>query len=84
MIAIMAAKPVQISIDEELLERIDADPDVEKRGRSAFVRAALRYYLKVKRRRSVDDAITRAYGRHAGEARAESDELIETQAWPES
>jgi metal-responsive CopG/Arc/MetJ family transcriptional regulator len=80
----MAAKPIQISIDEALLERIDADPDVEKRGRSAFVRAALRYYLKAKRRRSVDDAIARAYGGHAGEARGEIDELIEAQAWPES
>ena len=78
----ITAKPVQISIDEDLLERIDADSDVEKRGRSAFIRAALRYYLEVKRRRTVDDAIARAYRGHAREARAEVDELIESQAWP--
>jgi hypothetical protein len=37
----MAAKPVQISIDSALLERVDADPETRARGRSAFVRAAI-------------------------------------------
>lgn len=36
----MAAKPVQISLDPELLEKIDADPEARERGRSAFVREA--------------------------------------------
>ena len=42
---IMPIKPVQISIDTALLERIDADPEARSRGRSAFVRSAIERYL---------------------------------------
>jgi metal-responsive CopG/Arc/MetJ family transcriptional regulator len=53
----MAAKPVQISLDRELLARIDRDPQTRKQGRSAFIRDAVEMYLAAKRRRGVDRQI---------------------------
>jgi metal-responsive CopG/Arc/MetJ family transcriptional regulator len=44
----MASRPVQISIDEELLERIDEDAEAREKGRSAFIRAAVEWYLSAK------------------------------------
>jgi metal-responsive CopG/Arc/MetJ family transcriptional regulator len=46
----MSARPVQISLDSELLSQIDADPEVRERGRSAFIRSAVELYLKAKQR----------------------------------
>ena len=37
---------VQFTIDETLLRTIDRDPEVKKRGRSAFLRRAAEEYLK--------------------------------------
>jgi metal-responsive CopG/Arc/MetJ family transcriptional regulator len=79
----MTAKPVQISLDPELLERIDADPEAREKGRSAFVREAVRYYLAAKERREIDQHIARAYEGQAAAMVDEIAELIETQAWPE-
>jgi metal-responsive CopG/Arc/MetJ family transcriptional regulator len=78
----MSAKPVQISIDEELLRRIDADPETRDEGRSAFVRKAVASYLEAKRRRDVDAAIRTAYaGAEEGMA-TEVAGLMDAQAWP--
>lgn len=80
----MPAKPVQISIDAELLRRVDAEPEVRERGRSAFIRSAIESYLRTTQRRNVDDAIAAAY---AGEADAMLDEaegLMDAQAWPDA
>lgn len=79
----MASKPVQISLDERLLAQIDRDAETRKRGRSAFIRSAVALYLEAKRRRSVDDAIRRAYDGKAGELLSEVEDLIAGQAWPE-
>lgn len=76
------AKAVQISIDPVLLARIDADPEVQERGRSAFVRSAVRQYLAAKERRAIDAALTEAYRGHAEELREEIDDLLAVQAWP--
>jgi metal-responsive CopG/Arc/MetJ family transcriptional regulator len=40
-------KPVQIMLDEELLRRLDATPEVEREGRSAVVRRAVAEYLEI-------------------------------------
>jgi metal-responsive CopG/Arc/MetJ family transcriptional regulator len=78
----MPAKPVQISIDVELLRRIDQDPETRESGRSAFVRSAVSSYLEAKRRREVDAAIRKAYA-DAGDAMAsEIAGLMDAQAWP--
>jgi metal-responsive CopG/Arc/MetJ family transcriptional regulator len=76
------AKPVQVSLDEELLRRIDADPETKRRGRSAVVRSALLLYLQRKRRRAVDDMIMRAYGDQADDMLQEIEPLFHAQAWP--
>ena len=79
----MAAKPVQISIDTNLLRRIDAQPETRKRGRSAFVRSAIETYLRAKERREIDEAIGAAYGTAADALVAEVEDLLEAQAWPD-
>ena len=79
----MAAKPVQISIDRELLARIDRDPQTKKQGRSAFIRDAVELYLAAKRRRSVDRQIAFAYGDKSRELLADVETWLGEQAWPE-
>ena len=78
----MPARPVQISIDSDLLERIDRDPEVKKKGRSAFVRSAVLVYLEAKQRRDVDERIRAAYRGKADETLDEVSDLIRRQTWP--
>jgi len=80
----MPAKPVQISIDLELLRRIDADPEARDHGRSAFVRAAVRAYLAAKERRETETRIAHAYGGEADPMLDEVADLILAQEWPET
>ena len=80
----MPSRPVQISLDRELLRRIDADPEVRRHGRSAFMRAAVELYLRAKARRDVDEAIARAYSREADQLVGEIEDLLGRQAWPET
>lgn len=80
----MSAKPVQVSIDETLLARVDADPEVQERGRSAFVRSAIELYLSTKERRRIDDEIRRAYAGQADAMLEEVVDLVRVQAWPEA
>lgn len=53
-------KAIQVTFDEELLERLDRHPTVRERGRSAVLREAAATYLV---RKDAED-ITRRY--HAG------------------
>ncbi len=79
----MAARSVQISLDEELLRRVDRLPEARRRGRSKMIASALRLYLEARRRRDIDEAIRDAY---RGESRAmlrEVEQLMERQAWPD-
>lgn len=78
----MAAKAVQVSIEEELLQRIDDDPETHEKGRSAFIRSAVEQYLRMKERRNIDEAIRAAYAGRAGAMAAEIAELMPTQSWP--
>ena len=61
----MPAKPVQISIDRELLARIDRDPQTEKQWRSAFMRDAVELYLATKHRRDVKGDSLRLERQHS-------------------
>ena len=79
----MAAKPVQISLEPELLQRIDADPETRTRGRSAFVRTAVERYLAVKERRRIDAQIGAAYSRAADRALSDAADLMDAQEWPD-
>jgi metal-responsive CopG/Arc/MetJ family transcriptional regulator len=79
----MPARPVQISLEEALLERVDKDPETRSLGRSAFVRRAVEHYLEAKRRSSIDDALRKGYAGKAAEADAEIEDLMTAQAWPD-
>jgi metal-responsive CopG/Arc/MetJ family transcriptional regulator len=79
----MAAKPVQISIDRELLARIDRDPQTKKQGRSAFMRDAAELYLAMKHHRDVDRQIAVAYGDKSHVLLVEVEAWTKEQAWPE-
>ena len=72
----------KISIDIELLRRIDADPETRDKGRSAFVRSAVSSYMDSKRRREIDAAIRGAYGSADDDMQAEVTGLMDAQSWP--
>lgn len=78
----MAAKPVQISLDTELLRRIDSDSEARQVGRSAFVRTAVLLYLEAKQRKAVDQQIRKAFAGKAEGVSVEVEALMAAQAWP--
>ncbi|HEY3234733.1 MAG TPA: ribbon-helix-helix protein, CopG family [Polyangiaceae bacterium] len=78
----MAARSIQISLEEKLLEEVDQDPEVRQHGRSAVIRRALRAYLDLKRRRMIELAYDRAYEGKADEILEEFGDLLRGQAWP--
>ncbi|MGH7574468.1 MAG: ribbon-helix-helix protein, CopG family [Longimicrobiales bacterium] len=80
----MNTKAVQVSIDIDLLYRIDADPETRKNGRSAFIRSAVRHYFVLKERRKVDARLARAYDGQADAMLDEVENMLGAQAWPES
>ncbi len=80
----MTTRPIQISMDVDLLERIDADDEVVRHGRSAFLRAAASFYLAAKARREIDRRISEAYRDRADEMIDEVAEFMDLQEWPES
>lgn len=75
-------KAIQVTLDEELLARLDADEEVRREGRSAVLRRAAREYLRRRRRRAVAEQYARSYGANptlGDEFRGWEDEG----AWPE-
>ena len=80
----MATRPIQISMDENLLRRIDSEEEVIRHGRSAFLRAAVSFYLAAKQRRETDLAIAEAYTDSADEMIDEVAEFMDLQEWPAS
>lgn len=79
----MPARPIQMSMDPQLLRRVDADPEAKRRGRSAFIRAAIESYLRLKEREAFDEQLRRAYQGKAAELEREFRPLMEAQAWRE-
>jgi CopG family transcriptional regulator/antitoxin EndoAI len=79
----MPAQPVQISLDRALLKRLDADPEVKAKGRSAFIRDALRVYLRARERARIDDQIRAAYRGRGNATLREVESLLESQSWPD-
>ena len=79
----MPSKAVQISIDTLLLRQLDADPEVQENGRSAFIRRAVQLYLGAKERRENDARIAQAYAGEADSLLGEIEPLIDGQPWPE-
>ena len=81
--SIARARAVQISIDEDLLARVDEDSEARIHGRSAFMRSAIQRYLRAKEEARIDEALRVAYRDHADEALEDVESLIEGQAWPD-
>ncbi len=79
----MPARLVQISMDAELLQRIDADPEVRERGRSVFIRSAIEMYLRARQTREIDEQFRKAYSGHADEMLAEISDLMDAQEMAE-
>jgi metal-responsive CopG/Arc/MetJ family transcriptional regulator len=52
-------------------------------GRSAFIRSAVRRYLRDKEEARIDEALRRAYLGAADEELAEAEPLIASQEWPD-
>ena len=75
-------KAIQITVDDRLLARLDADPEAKRLGRSAIFRRAVDLYLKQRRKRAVGDAYRKAYGARAGSI-PELEGWAEEGAWPE-
>jgi metal-responsive CopG/Arc/MetJ family transcriptional regulator len=75
-------KAIQITMDEALLARLDADDEVRRDGRSAVIRRAADEYLRRRRRRAIANQYTRAYG--AGASLGEEFSGWENEgSWPE-
>ncbi|MDY7096450.1 MAG: ribbon-helix-helix protein, CopG family [Acidobacteriota bacterium] len=78
----MTARSVQVSMDLELLRRIDSDPEVRRHGRSAFIRSAVELYLEAKRRRDLEASLEGAYLGEADTMLREIESLVDQQSWP--
>jgi len=61
---IVYMRAIQVTFDDELLQHLDADPEVKKLGRSAVLRRAAVAYLKRKRGREIDERLERGYRAH--------------------
>ena len=61
-------KAIQITFDEQLLEKLDGDAEVKQHGRSAVIRRAVAEYLRKRRRATIADAYRRAYTKQPASA----------------
>jgi metal-responsive CopG/Arc/MetJ family transcriptional regulator len=59
-------KAIQVTLDEDLLARLDRDPEVRRDGRSAVLRRAAALYLQQRQAGAIASAYRRAYGDGAG------------------
>ena len=78
----MSALPVQISLDSDLLDQIDADSEVREKGRSAFIGSAVQIYLKAKERLGIETRLVEAYSGQADNLLEEVEALLGAQTWP--
>lgn len=77
----MWMQAIQITVDRDLLARLDNDPEVKRLGRSAVFRRAVDAYLRSRRKAAVTDAYRRAYG--SGRIGDDLRGWDEEGAWPE-
>lgn len=77
-------KAIQITIDEELLERLDATEEVRREGRSAVLRRAAAEYLDRRRARVIRERYRKAYGSEGVQGLDDEFEGWEEEGvWPE-
>lgn len=63
---ILYMKAIQVTLDEDLLKRLDQDEEVKRDGRSAVLRRAADQYLRQRRTRAISADYRRAYGGGVG------------------
>ena len=74
-------KAIQITIDEQLLERLDSYPEAGRRGRSAVIREAVAAYLAAVEAEEISRALNAAYG--PGSPPDELEGWAEEVVWPD-
>ena len=75
-------KAVQITMDPELLARLDAEQEVKVRGRSAVIREAVATWLRQREERRIVEAYRRAY-ENTGDLGDEWEGWEEQGSWPD-
>lgn len=75
-------KAIQVTMDDDLLARLEADEEVRRDGRSAVLRRAADAYLRGRRSQAIAGAYERAYRRGPGLGR-EFAGWEDEGAWPE-
>ena len=73
-------KSIQVTFDEKLLARLDANAEVRREGRSAVLRKAAAQYLARQRESEIAEAYARAYGEQPVDEELEG--WSEEGAWP--
>ena len=73
-------KSIQVTFDEKLLARFDANAEVRREGRSAVLRKAAAQYLARQRESEIAEAYARAYGEQSVDDELEG--WSEEGAWP--
>ena len=76
-------KTIQITIDPELLHKIDNDEESMKKGRSAFLRQAVQYYSEQKRLKSISEQYRSVYRRES-EINDDLTSWEDEQVWPKT
>ena len=79
---IINMKAIQVTLDDRLLARLDADEEVRRDGRSAVLRRAADEYLRKRRRRAVAEQYANAYASRPGLG-TEFSGWEDEGAWPE-
>lgn len=74
--------PVQVSLDRKLLQQIDADEEVRKKGRSAFITQAILIYMRAKREKQIDEQFRTALSGQADSMLEEARPFMAAQVWP--
>jgi metal-responsive CopG/Arc/MetJ family transcriptional regulator len=74
-------KTIQITMDERLLSKLDADEETRRDGRSAVLRRAAAEYLKARQRSRIDEAYQRAY-KEAQDVDREFEGWQDEATWP--
>ena len=75
-------KAIQITMDESLLQALDAEEEVRRDGRSAVFRRAVAEYLRRRHEQRIDEQYRRAYA--GGTVDPELEGWEEEEAWPET
>ncbi len=75
-------KPIQIMMDEKLLNELDADEEVRRLGRSAVFRKMAAEYIEHHRRRTISNMYREAYGQDSNGLGKEFNGLENEGRWP--